>query len=171
MRSKEEVCLKIFKCRHTYDSCTCISGITYNSLRTWKNCTSNTVFLRRIKTCHPKRPETHSPPRNFFNFFRQTPWAARHSVSNSIASSALWPPWYGHFFFKKKKVLTFHERAAFFPFSTRFYANSSEHEPPLNTSVWWRRRGELVSLVCGFVHFVVALFWTGSTQLVWNPHS
>ena len=37
-------------CRYTYDSCACISGITYNSWKFWKNCTSITPFLGRMKT-------------------------------------------------------------------------------------------------------------------------
>ena len=59
MRHKEEVCLKILMCRHTYHSCTCVSGITYNWLKFWKNCTSNTPFLRRIKTWNmsPKKKD------------------------------------------------------------------------------------------------------------------
>jgi len=33
MRQKEEMRLKILMCSHTYDSCTCVSGITYNVLK------------------------------------------------------------------------------------------------------------------------------------------
>jgi len=50
MRQKEDMRLKILMCSHTYNSCTCVSGITYNSLKFWKNCTSITLFLRWIKT-------------------------------------------------------------------------------------------------------------------------
>ena len=58
-----EACLKFLMRRHTYDSCTCVSGITYNSLKFWKNCTSNASFLRRLETWNmsPKTPKTHSP--------------------------------------------------------------------------------------------------------------
>ena len=33
MRQKEDMPLKILGCSHTYDSCTCVSGITYNLLK------------------------------------------------------------------------------------------------------------------------------------------
>jgi len=57
MRQKEDMCLKILVCRHTYGSCTCVSGITYNLLKFEKNCTSIIPFLRRIKSWNmsPKR--------------------------------------------------------------------------------------------------------------------
>ena len=49
----------VFVCRHTYDSCTCISGIIYNSLKFWKNCTSITLFIRRIETWNMSKDRKH----------------------------------------------------------------------------------------------------------------
>jgi len=61
MRQKEEMRLKILMCSHTYDSCTCVSGITYN-IEILKELHFKYPLLRRIKPWNisPKKTGKHT---------------------------------------------------------------------------------------------------------------
>jgi len=82
--------------RHTYDSCTCVSGITYNSLKIWKNCTSNTPFLRKIKTWNMSSKKTRDTISCLLLMYLPHFFCAPRAAARGTALRAV-------------KVLTFHQ--------------------------------------------------------------